>query len=109
MDGGVAGVDLWQHVNHLPFLKGHTKYPVLATSPIFNAMFDVKGNRAAAAKASKAPEFLMTDFLKEWLWQGKYGTYTKSAKKGMRLSNNDIPKRYKDSKLKYLFSIPATE
>ena len=107
--GGVAGVDLWQHVNHLPFLKGHTKYPVLATSPIFNAMFDVKGNRAAAAKASKAPEFLMTDFLKEWLWQGKYGPYPQSVKKGMRLSNNDIPKRYKDSKLKYLFSIPATE
>ena len=107
--GGLMGTDLWEHVNHLPFLKGHTKYPVLATSPIFNAMFDVKGNRAKAARDNKAPEFMMTDFLKEWLWQGKYGPYPQSVKKAMRLSNNDIPHRYRDSKFKYLFGIPATE
>ncbi len=52
---------------------------------------------------------MMTDFLKEWLWQGKYGPYPQSVKKAMRMSNGDIPKRYKDSQFKYLFSIPATE
>jgi hypothetical protein len=107
--GGVGGVDLWEHVNHIPFLKGHTRYPTLATSPIMNAIFDTTANRAAAARASKAPEFMLTDFLKEWLWQGKYGPYPQSVKKLMRLSNNDIPDRYKDTWWKYLFSIPSTE
>jgi len=109
MAGGAGGMHLHEHVFHIPFMKGETKYPTLASSPVLNAVFDVTDNRAQAARDQLSPDFFIVDFLKEWLWQDKYGPVPQMMKKMIRLTNDDIPKRYKDSKLRYLFGAPSTE
>jgi hypothetical protein len=107
--GGAGGMDLHEHVFHIPFLKGETKYPTIATSPAINAIFDTIDNRKEAAKKQIGPDWMVSDFLQEWLWRDKYGPMPQMVKKMARLTEDDIPKRYKDSKLRYFFSVPSSE
>lgn len=110
--GGAGGMHLHEHVFHIPFLKGETKYPTIATSPFLNAIFDVKENRAEAARKEIGPDWFVSDFLQEWLWQDKYGPVPQMMKKAIRLTNNDIPKRYQGTqfeKLFYFLGVPSKE
>jgi hypothetical protein len=52
-------------------------------------------------------EFLVSKITQRWLGAGWAGTLPDPARKLLRISNNDIPEIYQDSKYKYLFAIPS--
>jgi hypothetical protein len=85
--------DLSGHLLHFPGIqKGEVMF-----NPALNAAIRAKGDE---------DEFWLSNFFKKWMSSGPVPAF---ITKGIRLSENDIPKIYRDSKFRYLFGIPATK
>lgn len=105
--GHSAGLSLYHHFFHIPYLSTQTDDPTLAFSPGVNAVLD--GYKTYANKED--PDFIGTEIMRKWL--GKQGPFPNIASKMMRLSENDIPEIYQTGNekgyLKYFFSVPGYE
>ena len=94
--------DMWG-MFHVPFVKTREQSIDLALNPMAQAAYGAYKNQDEEA-------FWLTDFLKKWLTSGsgdKLYFGPAGAQKAYRLTHNDIPEIYRDSKLRYLFAIPA--
>lgn len=105
--GGIAGMNLWPQVWHVPFIKHGAKDPTLAVSPLLNAIFRTKGEREEAAEYEIEKDFMLTAMVKNWVRGSGYLPQT--ANKMLRISKQDIPEIYQGSKWQYFFSVPAKE
>lgn len=96
--GGAAlfDADMLGHVIHPPFIafEGGIK---VRLNPMLTAAFEAK---------SKEDEFWLSSFFKKWF---NSGPMPAAVSKALRLSEDDIPKIYRDSKFRYLLGIPATK
>lgn len=103
--GSAVGVNLWHHFFHLPFVKGYTNDPGqhVAISPGLSAV--ISGYNEWSDRDNKDDEFLATKIIQRWL--GPSGPMPDIIWKFNRMSKNDIPEIYQDSKFKYLFALPA--
>lgn len=90
--------DLWSHFSHPPFLKFQQSEFGLAAMPVAQAAHQAYG------KERGEDEYYVSDFFKTWL---KDGLLQSQFIKANRISKDDIPERYKDSRLKYIFGVPA--
>ena len=105
--GSVLDADFMPHTFHVPFLStfGGDK-PQLATSPFTSAAYKAVHDAGKRDEDTSLPEFLFTEFLNNWLWKDQQ-YIPATARKLMKISDQDIPAAYKDSKLKYFFSVPS--
>ena len=104
--GGIMDADFMPHTFHLPFLStfGGDK-PQLAVSPFATAGYKLLQGTLHPSDRAEQDEFWVTEFMQDWL--GKKQLIPQTAFKVLRISNDDIPEVYRDSKLAYLFSVPA--
>ena len=107
--GAMAGVNLYHHFFHIPFLKsyGTGAEPNLALNPGISAIY--KGVDAWKKREENDDEWVTTKILNKWLGGGFYGLIPDPIKKLHRISMDDIPDIYKKDPYKYLFAIPATK
>ena len=103
--GAYAGVNLKHHFFHVPFFLGYTNEPTLNFSP--GVMGTLRGYNDWLKREEYDDEFLFTKIAKQWM--GPSGPIPSVFRKMSRLSTNDIPEIYKDSKFQYLFAIPSKE
>ncbi len=106
MGGGVVGMNLMPQIFHAPLLKAHAKEATLAVNPFISAIFGTAGEREMAAEYGVEQDFLVTQFLKNWLRSTGYLPQT--LNKVIRITKDDVPEIYKGSKWQYFFSVPAT-
>jgi len=98
--------ELLHQVFHPGIVELENKGVGLALNPLMGAAY------SSAMKEREEDEFWVSDFLQRWLLSGSGGkNYFGPAAliKAERLTANDIPAIYKESKLRYLFAIPAME
>jgi len=105
--GGSLGLDLMPQVGHVPFLNMEATEPSLRVAPIVGGVFETLAKRHQAKLVNEEPDFIVTDFLSNWL--GRSGIIPVTINKAIRISEVDIPEIYKDSPLQYLFSVPANK
>ena len=103
--GGIVGLNLMPQVWHFPLLRHGAKAPTLAVNPFLNAAFGTVGEREMAAEYDIDQDFMVTQFLKNWLRSTGYIPQT--ANKVLKITKNDIPEIYKGSKWQYFFSVPS--
>jgi len=104
---GIVGMNLTPQVWHVPFVAHGAKAPTLAVNPFINAAFRTLGEREEAVEYDVDQDFLITQFLKNWMKSTGYLPQT--ANKLLKISNNDVPEIYKGSKWKYFFSVLARD
>ncbi len=106
---GSVGLNMHHHFFHLPFIKNSyysETYNELAFSPAVTAI--QKGTEAYNYKLENGENaFILTEIWQKW--SNKTGPFPEMVHKYNRLTQNDIPEIYRDSKFKYLFAIPAKE
>jgi len=102
----LLGWNLTPQLFHLPFLRHDTVQPTVAVSPIIQGALRTKADVIRSHADGEETEFFVTSFMNNWLGKGHGIPLT--MHKLLRLSNNDIPDRYKDSAFQYLFAIPAS-
>jgi hypothetical protein len=107
--GAEAGVNLYHHLFHIPFMKAMAtgSEPVLAVNPGLAAIY--KGIDAWKKRDENDDEWVTTKILNKWLGGGFYGLIPDPIKKLHRISIDDIPDIYQKDPYKYLFAIPATK
>jgi len=92
-------MDLWDHFAHPPFFKLHEKSAELGTNPLISAGLEAWGRRNEEDR-----DFMTTEFMRTWL---KGGGLPIIVNKLYRITKNDIPERYRDSKFKYFLGVPS--
>jgi hypothetical protein len=108
--GSALGVNLHGHMLHTPFVStGYSGSPEVSMSPVTKAaVYASTGKKPAGFDDwdSDDDHSVVVDFFRHW-----YGTagFSLMASKFGRISNDDIPEQYKDSKFKFLFAMPAVE
>lgn len=95
--------DLTSHVSHLPIIGLHGSEPTIAVNPILKSFLYTISKKTYEEEHA----FFISDFLKNYLGSTQY--MPSVMNKMLKLSENDIPDVYQDSKLKYLFAFPAFE
>lgn len=105
LGAGAVGLNIMPQVWHAPLLKAGTKAPTLAVNPFINAAFRTMGEREEAVEYDEEQDFIMTQFLKNWLRSSGYIPQT--LNKMIRITKDDIPAIYKGSKWQYFFAVPA--
>jgi len=105
MGGGIVGMNLMPQVWHVPLLRHGARAPTLAVNPFVNAAFRVAGERAEAEEYGVEKDFIVTQFIKNWLKSTGYLPQT--LNKAIRITQDDVPEIYKGSRWQYFFSIPA--
>lgn len=95
----VFDADMWHHVAHVPFIEPKGGEIVLQMNPIVTASLEAYNN-----KAEDEQELWFADFFSTWL---KEGLIQQTVIKAARITRDDIPEIYRDSKIKYVFGIPA--
>lgn len=104
--GKALDIDLTGHLLHLPFVKQDEGDVKVSISPIAQAAVKTMAGKQPAGFPDYDPEDHLptASFLRHW-----YGTSGPllMGSKLQRLSNNDIPEIYNNSKWKFLFSVPA--
>ena len=110
--GASAGVNLYHHFFHIPFLKSGQTYstdpePKLAVNPGISAIF--KGMDAWQKRDENDDEWLTTKIFNKWLGGGFYSLIPDPIKKLHRISVDDIPEIYKKDPYKYLFAVPSVK
>lgn len=104
MGGAGAGVNLWHHFFHVPFLKGATHDTgTIALSPAASGLVDQYNDYA---HRDDIDDYWTLNYINRWL--GPSGAYPDIVWKVNRITKNDIPEIYQDSKFKYLFALPST-
>ena len=101
--GAYAGLNLKHHFFHIPFISGYTHEPTMQFSPGVMAL--LRGYRDWKRNDDEDEEFLFTKVAKKWL--GPHGPLPGIFRKIERLSDEDIPEIYRDSKFQYFFAIPS--
>jgi len=102
----LLGWNLTPQLFHLPFLRHDTTQPTVAVSPIIQGALRTKADVIRSHAEGEEGEFFVTNFMNNWLGKGHGIPLT--AHKLLRLSNNDVPERYRDSAFQYLFAIPSS-
>jgi hypothetical protein len=93
------GVDMMEHVLHIPGFKRTESSLDLNVNPVVSA--------ALKAKSGPHPDdYWLSSFFANWLPSGPIPAV---ILKGQRLSKDDIPDRYKGSQFRYLFGIPSVK
>jgi hypothetical protein len=103
----MLGWDLSPQLWHTPFLRHDTVQPTLTVSPIIQGALKTKEEIFRSHYENEETEFFISTFMKNWLGRGNGLPVT--VNKLLRLSDNDIPERYKNSKFQYLFAIPSSD
>jgi hypothetical protein len=100
----VFDADLWGHAIHVPGMQLKEKGIQLGVNPIVSAAYQTAtgGN----ITPSNENDFALSRFWQSWLGQSGFPAI---ARKIARLSDDDIPAIYKESKLSYLFGVPKTK
>lgn len=100
----VFDADLWGHAIHVPGMQLKEKGIQLGVNPIVSAAYQTAtgGN----ITPSNENDFALSRFWQSWLGQPGFPAI---ARKIARLSDDDIPAIYKESKLSYLFGVPKTK
>ena len=101
--GATAGMSLWHHFVHIPFLSSMHDEPTLALSP--GPMAITRGIADWKRKEDYDDELVTTKILQRWF--NNVGPLPDMVRKVQRLSSDDIPEIYKDSHFRYLFAIPG--
>jgi hypothetical protein len=99
--------DLSHHFFHPPFFKAQRRDIAIGASPLVNASVETY----AKYMDEDYDDFVVSTFFNSWFdstYKGIPAPIPVNFKKAARLSENDIPEIYRDSKLRYLFGIPAT-
>ena len=95
------------HFYHPPFFKLQRRDIAIGASPLVNASVETY----AKYMDEDYDDFTWSTFFNSWFdstYKGIPAPIPVNFKKAARLSENDIPEIYRDSKLRYLFGIPAT-
>ena len=106
VEGGkyVFDADMWG-MFHTPFFKHNEQSISMAVNPMFNAALQARSNEEEEV-------YWTTDFLRKWVSTGGpnklYFGPASTAKLG-RITADDIPEIYRESKLRYLFGLPAAK
>jgi hypothetical protein len=107
--GAMAGVNLSSYLLHTPFAgPSYNGDPTLSMSPITKAAWYAGAGKKPAGDEDwdKDDRSIIADFFKHW--HGTAG-YSLMASKFGRISRDEIPEQYKDSKFKFLFAMPAVK
>ena len=99
--------DLSHHFFHPPFFKAQRRDIAIGASPLVNASVETYSKYMD----EDYDEFIVSTFFGSWFdstWKGIPAPIPVNFKKAARLSEKDIPEIYRDSRLRYLFGIPAT-
>lgn len=94
--------NIQDQVFHIPFVKIGGESPGVMLNPALSA-----GYKAWTKRHEEDRDMLFTEFVNNWAGTG--GLVPSTIVKAMRLSEDDIPEIYKDSKLRYLFGVQATK
>ena len=94
--------DIQDQVFHIPFVKIGGESPGVMLNPVLSA-----GYKAWTKRHEEDRDMLFTEFVNNWAGTG--GLVPSSITKAMRLSEDDIPEIYKESKLRYLFGVQASK
>ncbi len=97
--------DLWGHVVHIPGMQLSKKGMQLGVNPAVSATYQTISG--ANIKKEEPDEFWLSRFMQTYMG-GKTPTIS-TFRKIARLSNDDIPAMYKDSKINYLFGVPKVK
>lgn len=97
-----AGMHLWGHFMHVPFLSPIEDKPALATNPLVQAAY-AEYHR----KDEEDDEFLPTRIFQKWA--GRSGPFPDIVGKMIRASEDDVPTIYGEDSLKYLRYFLATK
>jgi len=103
----IFDIDLLHHFIHVPFGEVRRRDIAIGMPPVVNAALDTYNQYMQ----EDYDEFIVSTFFKQWFRAtiaGVPAPVPVAFKKAIRLSEDDIPERYRDSRLKYLFAIPAT-
>jgi hypothetical protein len=98
--------DLRHHFFHIPFFKPQRRDIAIGASPLVNASLETYSK----FMDEDYNEFLVSTFFNSWFDSSHKGIPAPipvNFRKAVRLTENDIPARYRDSKLRYCFGIPA--
>jgi hypothetical protein len=101
------GADLSHHFFHIPYFKPQRRDIAIGASPLVNASLETYSKYMD----EDYDEFLVSTFFNSWFdstYKGIPAPIPVNFKKAIRLTENDIPEIYRDSKFRYLFGIPAT-
>jgi hypothetical protein len=99
--------DLSHHFFHPPYFKAQRRDIAIGASPLVNASVETY----AKYMDEEYDDFTWSTFFDAWFdstYKGVPAPIPVNFKKAARLTENDIPEIYRDSKLRYLFGIPAT-
>jgi hypothetical protein len=99
--------DLSHHFFHPPFFKMQRRDIAIGASPLVNASVETY----AKYMDEEYDDFVVSTFFNSWFdstYKGLPAPIPVNFKKAARLSEKDIPEIYRDSRLRYLFGIPAT-
>ena len=96
----VFGSNLWNHVIHAPFFEFEKEGVSLRLNPLTSAAYKTWQERGDEGKS----DWMVDDFMKNWI---KDPFVQNNIIKAMRLSKNDIPEIYKDSRVRYMLSVPG--
>jgi len=109
MIGGLIGIgdkmfdsNIQDQVFHPPFIKMEGESPGVYLNPVTSAAYKTWTKRHEEDRG-----LLFTEFVNNWL--GHSGAVPSTFRKAMRLTENDIPEIYRNSKLRYFFGVPAAK
>lgn len=94
--------DIHDQVFHIPFVKMGGESPGVMLNPVLSA-----GYRTWSHRNDEDRDLLFTEFINKW--SGGSGLVPTTIMKAMRLTEDDIPEIYRNSKLRYLFAVPAAK
>jgi hypothetical protein len=100
--GGMMDLDFHPHMLHFPFFKHGHSDPTLNVNPFVTAAYKTWGQDAA-----EDDRWFPARFAREWY--GSTGPMPLMVRRMMRISEDDIPEIYKDSKFRYMFAIPTSK
>jgi len=94
--------NIQDQVFHPPFIKMEGESPGVYLNPVTSAAYKTWTKRHEEDRG-----LLFTEFVNNWL--GHSGAVPSTFRKAMRLTENDIPEIYRNSKLRYFFGVPAAK
>jgi hypothetical protein len=92
--------EMFGHVVHAPFFQFNDKSISFRLNPMASAAYETWQKK----EEGDSKLWFASDFLKTWL---KDPFVQNNVIKAMRLSKNDIPEMYRDSRVRYLLGVPA--
>lgn len=106
--GSLFNADFVPHTFHVPFIStfGGDR-PQLGVSPLANAVYRGLTRKRNSIDETGQEIGWVPQFFQDWL--GRRQFIPQTFYKLNRISEGDIPERYKDSRFRYMFSLPTQE